>query len=340
MPAPEDAAAVLAAVRLGWCMAEVRGRNRPDGPPGSAAKVAYFRNSHELPLQFERTPAESRIAAQAVLIALAGKLRVESNGQLLGYSQEVNSRARDLAEARNHADQQAVAERWNSLADLIYDFDAYIQDTLSVQSDMQAGGYQLGRALAEPYWALYPELPDNPPQWGSWLSLLGPERCDEIESLLGRLSAYMPSPYTARAIAGSVRMWQQVAASHDLRVNAGAKLYEQVCIWHELAALGRDPDTYIRAYQRLRNSRILNQAIRFFWGQIVLIAIGVASLVALVVLLGSGSGTAVVNTILSILAAAGVSTAGLSAGRFRRDLNTDLLTAAITKLPPQSPARP
>ena len=30
----DDAHDVLAALRLGWSVAEMRGRNRPDGPPG------------------------------------------------------------------------------------------------------------------------------------------------------------------------------------------------------------------------------------------------------------------------------------------------------------------
>jgi hypothetical protein len=336
MPAPADAADVLAAIRLGWCMAEVRGRNRPGGPQGHEVKGTFVRRDHELPLRFERTAEEARDAVEAVLIALAEKLGVDNSGQRPHDAQKLRDLTRALSEARGRGDQQ-VAEGWRSLAAHIYRFDARIQDALYVQSDTQAGGYQLGRALAEPYWALEPGSPDDPSGWGSWHSLLGPERCDEIENLLGRLSAYMPSPYAARAIAGSVRKWQEVAASADWRANAGSALYEQISIWYELAALGRDPDTYVRTYQRLRNSRILSQAIRFFWGEMLLIAMGVASLVVLVVLLGSGSGTAVINTILGILAAAGVSTAGLSAGRFRRDLNTDLLTMAITKLPPRHP---
>ena len=30
----DDAYDVLSALRLGWSVAEMRGRNRPDGPPG------------------------------------------------------------------------------------------------------------------------------------------------------------------------------------------------------------------------------------------------------------------------------------------------------------------
>ena len=338
MPAPDDAETVLAAVRLGFCMAEVRGWNRPGSRPGVSGFIRYPRFSHELPLQFERTPAESRIAAQALLGALASKLGVDTSTDGSSYSKEVALQARRLAEVQGAEVQTEgnaeLAAQWHSLAQLIYVFDAEIQDKLSVQSDLQAGGYQLGRALAECYWALDPTLSEDVKSWASWSSLLGPERCEEIESLLGRLSAYLPA-YAARAITGSVGQWKEVAASSRWRQGAYPTLYEQVSIWYELAALGRDPDTYVKAYARVRNSRIAAQAVRFFWGQMLLITLGITALIVLILLLGSGSSTAVINTVLGIVAAAGVSTAGLSAGRFRRDLNIDMLTNAITKLPPR-----
>ena len=332
-PSPEDSATVLAAVRLGWCVAEVRGRNRPGGPPLGANVGRNRFGSHELPLQIERTPAESRIAAQMVLISLATKLGVDQAADGASLSHAVDSQSRALAAARANNDPAASAQEWASLAELLYRFDAYIQDTLSVQSDLQAGGYQLGRALAECYWALDPGAPSDE-RWGAWSLVLGPQRCDEIELLLGRLSAYLP-PNAPRAITRSVRQWQQVAASPGHRQGAETWLSRQVGVWYELAALGRDPGSYVRAYARLQNWQIAYQAIRFFWGQMVLIALAIAALAVLVVLLGSGSSTAIVNTVLAVVAAAGVSAAGLSAGRFRRDLNTDLLTKAITTLPPR-----
>jgi hypothetical protein len=343
MPEPDDAASILTAVRLGYCMAEVRGRNRPDPPPNGQARAYSHRGGHELPLQFERTAGESRIAAQGVLLALAKKLGVDSGPQQSSYSYGIDQQAANVEKARLSSvagpagvgDPSAndPAALWAALTELFYKFDAHIQDSLSVQSDLQAGGYQLGRALAECYWALDPGILDDSQAWASWRSLLGAERCDEIDRLLGRLSAYLPSS-SARAVAGSVRVWERVAASAQWRTAAYPRLFQQVGIWYELAALGRDPDTYVRAYARLRNSRIAIQAIRFFWGQMLLVALGIAALIVLVVLLGSGSSTAVINTALGIVAAAGVSTAGLSAGRFRRDLNIDMLAIAITTAPP------
>ena len=61
MPAPADALEVISALRLGWYVAEVRGRNRPAGPrpPGNELPRG---GDHSLPLRIERTPAELRAA--------------------------------------------------------------------------------------------------------------------------------------------------------------------------------------------------------------------------------------------------------------------------------------
>lgn len=79
--------------------------------------------------------------------------------------------------------------------------------------------------------------------------------------------------------------------------------------------------------------------IRSFQGRIALALVGVGALIALIVTLGSGADTAITTTMLSILAAAGISTAGVSAGRFRRDLNTDMTAISITTVPPPPSGR-
>ena len=50
MAVPEDSAEVLSALRLGWYMAEVRGRNRSGGPV-PPAKSLPDRQGHVLPRQ-------------------------------------------------------------------------------------------------------------------------------------------------------------------------------------------------------------------------------------------------------------------------------------------------
>jgi hypothetical protein len=277
MTVPDEADRVLTALRLGWSIAEVRGRNRPDAQPGAGAGLPGP-PCRALPLHVEQTPTELRIEAQAVLAAMARQLGVDSGGaHQAGYPQAIDALAEALARAREGAppvvavaaadgaapggapapaggaaadgvapagapapdgaavpDVAAVldvaapvavaahapaagdpAAQWAALQELIFKFDAHIQDALALGPDTVACGYQLGRALAEPYWALDPALDtDNSP--AAWQFLLGSSRCSEIARLAGRLGAYL-NPYTAAAVAGSVQIWKHVAADKAWR---------------------------------------------------------------------------------------------------------------------------
>src|SRR5215470_4668148 len=87
MTVPDDAGRVLTAMRLGWSIAEVRGRNRPNAPPGARARLPGP-PGHALPLHVEQTSAELRIEAQAVLAAMARELGVDTGGaNRASYSQ-------------------------------------------------------------------------------------------------------------------------------------------------------------------------------------------------------------------------------------------------------------
>src|SRR5262249_61944381 len=109
---------------------------------------------------------------------------------------------------------------------LIFKFDAHIQDTMASGPDTVACGYQLGRALAEPYWALDPTLGKTAKSPMSWWFLLGTERCSEMSRLVGRLTAYF-HPYTAAAVAGSLQACKHVAADESWRGKAGDAPYRQ-----------------------------------------------------------------------------------------------------------------
>jgi len=196
MTVPEDAGQVMTAMKLGWFIAEVRGRNRPDAPRGTKVRPPGP-PGHALPLRIEQTSTELRIEAQAVLGAMARGLGVDGGGaNQASYSRAIDAQAEALARARaggaaarvaatpNGAAQAgapgpgaaaapdgeaapgaaAVAAagdpdaQWDALQELIFKFDEHIQDTLASGSDTVACGYQLGRALAESYWALAPAL--------------------------------------------------------------------------------------------------------------------------------------------------------------------------------------
>jgi hypothetical protein len=105
------------------------------------------------------------------------------------FTKSVDDQAKALADVREAADQAAKDQAWGTLSDTLWKFDAQIQDKLTAFSDTQACGYQLGRGLAESYWALYPGAPLGST---SWTFLLGRDRCAELGRLVGRLTAYEP----------------------------------------------------------------------------------------------------------------------------------------------------
>jgi hypothetical protein len=442
MAVPEDSDAVLAAVRLGWYMAEVRGRNRPGAHPGSPLKLPK-RTDHALPLEMERTAPELRIEAQAVLKALADQAGVDWESSGVSFARAVDrsakalatasggpsqaparagepakaadpakagepAKAADPAKAGEPAKEAAPAETaggadggapagpgpaaglagavrwlagaakgftdaakaggpggapktpakagpgtvagdWDSLEDLIYRFDAHVQDTLAAQSVTVACGYQLGRALSECYWALDPSAGAD--GWASWSFLLGKERCSEIGRLVGRLSGYF-HPYTSAAIAGSVQVWQNVARSTAWRDEAYPKLYDQIRGWYQLILLKQDPTTLIQPYQLLKNYRLVLRTLRGFWVQLLLAALAAGAVAVFAWLLTKPGVSSAVKTLLATLGIAGFSVAGLAAKvknesqallkRLKQDAYTDLISLAITTapLPPRSVQAP
>jgi hypothetical protein len=234
------------------------------------------------------------------------------------------------------------AAQWDDLQELIFKFDAHIQDTLALGPDTVACGYQLGRALAEPYWALDPALDtDNNP--AAWQFLLGSGRCSEMGRLAGRLGAYF-HPYTAAAIAGSVQIWKHVADDKAWRSNAGGYLYRQMRTWYELVAMQQDPTTLVKPYAMTRNYRMIVRALRIFWPEVLGIAVAAAALSGFVVLLGQDKVKPLLNSALGLIAITGFTTAGLLAKmknqaqamvtRLRQDVYTDLVSVAITTAPP------
>ena len=213
MPPPADRDAVQSAIRLGWYVAEVRGRNRPDGPRGVSVIVPE-RDGFPLPLRIERTAEELRIEAQDTLGFLARKLRVDARPDGSYFEVEIDRAAHDLAQVRQNPSSSAssATRAWDALSGLIFEFDAHAQDLLTATSDTQACGYQLGRGLAECYWALDPDASKG---WSSWLFLFDPLRCSELSRLSGRLSGYLQT-YSAPAIAGSLEVWKLVDARHGV----------------------------------------------------------------------------------------------------------------------------
>ncbi len=475
MPIPADAHEAMCALRLGWSLAELRGRNRPNGPPGDSAQMPdHIDNA--LPLRIERSETELRIEAQAVVAALAQELHVDHSAECASYgtalddsakllahvraptaaaalqqvlvllemaSEQANPRGdaksvapalavlrtgiaaqRDVVAARMHAvadDRAAVADAdrllaevtghpaeekeaaaaarraatalqvdldtvtgearalealdqvvvtleqngsatagidairqhqrtiaaeaaklWAGLAQLLWDFDAHLQDSLTAASETQAIAYQLGRGLAESYWALDPDATGSST---SWTFLLGEQRCNELSRLVGRLSPYL-SEYSAAAIAGSVEVWKDVVKSPAWlgdRYAAQQDLYKQTRRWFELLVLGQDPTTLIRPNAIINGYRTLARAVQIFWPQLVAATVGLGFLVILLVLVNLGSAAAWAKTASGVLALAGLSLAGITGSlknsaqamlrRLRQDSYTDLVAIAVQTAP-------
>ena len=346
MATPEDSAEVLSALRLGWYVAEVRGRNRPGGPV-PPAETLPDRLGHVLPLRIERTQDELRIEAQVVLRKLACDLGVNTvtvDGQQRNQADYIDQQAEDLARATL----TAAPAIWQNLALGIYQLDAHAQDFLAAQSGTQAAAYQLGRGLAEVYWALDPSAQCDPPTPACWVFLLGAQRCNELARLAGRLSGYF-NPYCCPALAGTLRLWQSLASDPRWRASAEGRLYQQLRRWYELLILGQDPSTLIKPYTVFQNWHAPLRALRALWIQLVTAVVSLALVIALITLIVSGSGNAFLKALFGVLGVAGLSAATVQAGlkntaqslvtRLRQDAYTNLVAAAIAEVPDKPGAR-
>jgi hypothetical protein len=338
MGAPPDADDVLAAVRLGWTVAEVRGRCQAVDGPGSATEGPPGR---ALPLRCEQDAdgrrAEAIAALKATFATVAQKvpaLDQHPGDDAHPYSALIAGAATAIdAPPPDSDDAKAVRQ---ALAALLQNFDAHAQIALEAASDRQACGYLLGRGLAEAFWALTDDA--------SGKRLLGEARCKELSRLLGRLSAYF-NAYTAPSIEGSLVVWQQVAATPDwwAEDTGHAELYQQTRRWYELLVIGQDPTTLVKPFALLRSLRTSLNAIRMFLPQLVLGAVSILVLFGLVAAantpLGKTFGVVVGGlgiTFSSIVARAKSTAQGLTT-RLKEDAYADLVAVAITIVPPRAP---
>src|SRR5713226_6495314 len=147
--APADLDEVRNAFRLGWAIAELRGRYRrdlrPKGPPRATAEMA--RTDDALPLANERSWKEQRIEVIRAITALSDVLKLD-------FPVKGKVKADQLDPTFRTLDHRATDKKaWNTLTYRFYRWDAQIQDAL-IMRPSEAAAYQLGRGLAETYWAL------------------------------------------------------------------------------------------------------------------------------------------------------------------------------------------
>ena len=109
-------------------------------------------------------PAERARRTTSTLTRLAV---IEHVAEMLRHTADARSgdgRGRSGAKtARQIAGLGRIAQRaWEDLAELLYHFDAHIQDRPRRSRRPKPAAYQLGRGLAETYWALDPTAADIP----------------------------------------------------------------------------------------------------------------------------------------------------------------------------------
>ena len=333
--ATEAAAAtpdVRTAIRLGWAVAELRGRSWPEGARPVTAELPPH-PEHTLPLRSQRDDAAARRSAVRTLASLATSLGIPA----------------DDAEA-------SLAEEapWQDVATYFYEFDARIQDSLTTRDETAANGYLLARGLAECYWGLGPRETwhDGGQETGVSLPFLfGDDRRRELTRMLGRLTPGHMHPLSAAAISGSVEAWGRVAedptwsSAPDLR----ERLYEQVRRWYQLLLLGQDPTTLIKPYAKLSSPHGLRRLLKFYRPQILLGFAAItltAALIAGFFALKDDVGGDWVPSAFGILGALGLggvavtgilarakNTAERLATRLRQDAYTDLVAVAVASVP-------
>ncbi|HEV8065687.1 MAG TPA: hypothetical protein VGP46_12670 [Acidimicrobiales bacterium] len=259
---------------------------------------------------------------------------------------------------------------WNAFANLMYHWDAAIQDRLLSKSDRLANAYELGRALAEPFWALDPGAPPETedrtshelrPNPVSWQFLLGPERRAVVTRLLGRLGPYFP-PLAAPAIASSFEVWGTVVApevddwwpwgtrkkakkKNDWWTadDAQAMIASQTGNWYSLLIAGLDPETLLKPYALLRSWKIFKKTFRVFGLELAVGLIGAGAVAVFGVLAANTKHSELLKALFGVLGVLGVSGASLQARlkattqssvtRLRQDLLTDLVASQITVTP-------
>jgi hypothetical protein len=364
--APPDGDTVRVALRLGWYMAELRGRYWWQGPrpPVTALPVDP---PYGLPLRNERSEAESRHQSCQTVDSLSRRLGVEAPfdaRELDGMDDTRRFSVRfgaviapleadgNLLSAvdRNGPDAQKRDDAWTPVACHLHEWDGAIQDSLAARADVLANAYLLGRGLAECYWALGPDDPargslqEHTTVASGWEFLLGAGRRRELSRLVGRLGAYVNS-LTPSAVAGSIEAWGAVAADPRWRQvpDSRSKLYEQLRRWYELLILGRDPTTYVRPYAVLRGWRTTRHAFRALWPQLATALLSAAALGALVWFLSTDHGYAALNVVLGLAGGLGLTAATVFAkaksasqrllARLRQDAYSDLVALQMASIP-------
>jgi len=299
-PPPADAAEVTSAFRLGWAIAELRGRYRPTvghvetGPTSRRADNA-------LPLAAERTPVEQRIELFMVVRGLSAALGLDFPD---GPSKAARTDQLRLLLAGLDS-QPADPALWDKLTEGFYVWDSAIQDDLVLRPRL-AAAYQLGRGLAETYWVLDPAITE-PGDPRTWTELLGPRRIGLLKRLAGRLSDYL-DPMIVAVVGHTLDAWATVAAEPAWREHPDARLelFRQGLVWRDLVRGERRPRDLVVEHGTLNSLGVVIPVLRAFYAQIIIGLIAVVALVIGASRLAASAGNTDHNVVIGLLGSFGV----------------------------------
>jgi hypothetical protein len=341
--APTDADRVLAALRLGWAVSELRGRLRPGDKLIAIKPLEGVRTAHALPLGGERTSLEQLIEAEAVVCALAGRLEVD--GDIKDF-RDADGTTSQLASKRLVELSKGVTKgqaQWEEMNNFLYQWDAEIQDTLAGDTFNVAGAYQLGRGLGEIAW-LDPSQA-SADESTSWAFVLSERRVGTLQRLVKRLAEYFP-PLTARGVSTSLEHWGETVTNAKLREGEACRnrLVEQTRRWRDVLLTGLDPATLLPPSKFLARARQIRHVLRSYWLELVIAAGGAAVTALAAALLAADKDS--LGAFLGVLGLSSITTSGLVAkartqalaliGKLRDALDADLIVDAVV-VPPRPP---
>lgn len=271
-----DNSSKYAALRVGWMMAEARGNLLRMGKAPGGLPQGF----PTLPLDAagERTSCEQAVEAVKVLASLAtqsgldlevstltmpterpktsettasGLLRLLTWRHLRALNWKGLGPTLGLAaDEANDSVNLGAEEAREQLEGFLWAWDEAIQDELAAQEYGTSSSYQLGRGLAEIYWALDPDARSGPE---SWKKLLGGERATALRLLLDRLSLTVLPSVSASAIEFALGKWEQFAkdlldsweadekdGNQAFRAEAAKDLKIQVKKWKDLLLMAAD----------------------------------------------------------------------------------------------------
>lgn len=348
----------LEVMRLGWAIAELRGRvyfGKSDPGRLIVEEVASVRRvGHGLPLSEERSPGELLVESKKLVQILAEGARLDFPGSETGRQNDPDTSAAkgviNLAGRVKAKGGDDWKKAWNEFGEALYQWDADLQDRLTGESFGASSAYQLGRALAECSWGLDPD--SEPGGFMGWTHVLGTERCLGINRLIDRVTPALPYPeVTSHAIKGSLAAWQRLASDEVWRSDRMAPVYlrDQTVIWRDLLLARIDPRLMTQPKESLRRIGSIIPVFKAVWIYFIFALLGVLALATGVWLISRNKSSGPWGEIATGLGAFGVTAAGLSAqakttanslvNRIREAIQADDVVEACTRRPPR-PKRP